>query len=529
MTAPGPAITHLAMRQVRRGGLTVLGISAGMTAFIAASFAGVVADPSAAAGLRSIAGNAAIRTLFGEPVALDHAGGFTVWRVGTVIAILLGTWAILAVTRITRGAEEARQWDLLLAGRVALRTLTARHLTVVAAAAALAGAAVAAALLLTTDRPAGALVHGAGIALIGLFCAATAALTAQLFTARAAASGTALAVLGAALLLRMIGDGVTGLAWLRWLTPLGLLEISSPYGENRVLPLVLLLATTAVITVAALLLAGRRDTADGLLAGASGGRHDRGLLTGVQAFAVRRVLLPLLAWTAGIVAYFLLIGLTAVAVTDFMAQNTTITDMAGQAGFGSLDQVEGFTAAIFAILALPVGAFAAVRMGTFVAAESDRRLTLLAAQPVSRVRLLGAETAATAAGMAGLVTVAALATWAGVAAAGGSLSAGAALRGTWNVLPVALLSLGAAVLAVGYAPRAVGVIGVLPTTGAFLLQVIADSVGAPGWVRDLSPFAHLAPAPLAPVDSTAAVIMLTLSALLAAAGAQGYRTRDLNG
>lgn len=241
------------------------------------------------------------------------------------------------------------------------------------------------------------------------------------------------------------------------------------------------------------------------------------------------MLLPLLAWTAGVLAYFLLIGLTAVSVTAFMAQNTTVSEMAGQAGFGSLDRVEGFTAAIFAVLALPVGAFAAIRMGTFVAAESDRRLTLIAAQPVSRVRLLGAEAAATASGMAALVTVAALAVWAGVTAAGGGLTAGAALRGTWNVLPVAMLSLGAAVFATGYAPRAVAAIGVLPTTGAFLLQIVADSAGAPGWVLDLSPFAHLAPVPLAPVGVTAAVVMLVIGAVLAAAGVQGYRIRDLSG
>ncbi|WP_328473646.1 hypothetical protein OHA21_13050 [Actinoplanes sp. NBC_00393] len=524
-----PAINRLAVRQVWPGSLIVLGISAGMTAVIAATHAGVTADPAAAAGLRNIAGNPAIRTLFGNPVALDHAGGFTVWRAGTPVAILLGTWAILTVTRITRGAEEAGRWDLLLAGRVALRTLTARHLTVVAAVAVLTGAAVTAALSLTADRPFGALLHGAGIGLIGLFSAATAALAAQLFAARATASGAAVGVLGGALLLRMAGDGVTGLAWLRWLSPLGLIEISSPYGENRVLPLVVLLLVTAGTGAAALWLAGRRDAAGGLLTAGAGGRANRGLLGGVHAFAVRRMLLPLLAWTAGVLAYFLLIGLTAVSVTAFMAQNTTVSEMAGQAGFGSLDRVEGFTAAIFAVLALPVGAFAAIRMGTFVAAESDRRLTLIAAQPVSRVRLLGAEAAATASGMAALVTVAALAVWAGVTAAGGGLTAGAALRGTWNVLPVAMLSLGAAVFATGYAPRAVAAIGVLPTTGAFLLQIVADSAGAPGWVLDLSPFAHLAPVPLAPVGVTAAVVMLVIGAVLAAAGVQGYRIRDLSG
>ena len=66
--------------------------------------------------LSALAENPAIRTLFGPPVALDDAGRFTVWRTGTVLAVLVGTWAVLAATRLTRGEEEAGRWDLLLAG-----------------------------------------------------------------------------------------------------------------------------------------------------------------------------------------------------------------------------------------------------------------------------------------------------------------------------------------------------------------------------------------------------------------------------
>ncbi|GAB3085994.1 hypothetical protein GCM10027186_53140 [Micromonospora schwarzwaldensis] len=72
-----------------------------------------------------------------------------------------------------------------------------------------------------------------------------------------------------------------------------------------------------------------------------------------------------------------------------------------------------------------------------------------------------------------------------------------ALAGTWNVLPVALLSLAAAVLAVGHAPQGVVAWGVVPTVGGFLLTVVADSVDAPGWVGGLSPYTHLAAVPSA--------------------------------
>jgi ABC-2 type transport system permease protein len=251
------------------------------------------------------------------------------------------------------------------------------------------------------------------------------------------------------------------------------------------------------------------------------------LLTSVETFAVRRVLRPLAGWMIGLGAYYLLIGLTAVSVTDFLRDNPALAGRATQAGFETLGSITGFAATLFAILALPVGAFTAVRMSSFIAAETDRRLTLLASAPVSRARLIGAEITATAAAAAVLVIGAALATSAGVTVMGGELAAGPALRGVWNIFPIVLLSLGAAVFAAGWVPRWAGLLGALPATGGFLLLVIAESVAAPSWVRDISPFAHLAPVPLTGPHVTASAALLIAAALLTGAGIAGYRRRDL--
>jgi ABC-2 type transport system permease protein len=524
--APGRAVTRLAIRQIRRSGLIVATLAVGMTALVAATFQQVITDPAAARSLEALTGNPAIRTLFGEPGALDTTGGYTVWRVGTAVGVLLAVWAILATTRITRGEEDAGRWDVLLAGRVPLRTVVVRHLGAVMLVPAATGCAISGALLLAGTPAPGALVHGAGTALLGLFAVAVAALAAQIFPARASATGTAVAVLGVGLLARMIGDGLTELSWLRWLSPFGLLALSSPYRQNHLAPLLVLFAATTAITAAAVAATGRRDVRGGLVAAASGRRARLGLLGSVETFAIRRVLRPLTGWAAGIGAYYLLIGLTAVSVTDFLADNPALADQAGRAGF-QLGAVAGFTATLFAILAMPAGGFVAVRLAAFVTAETDRRLTLLAAQPISRTRLLAAEIAATTGAATILVTVAGSATWAGIAATHGDLPLTAALHGAWNTLPIVLLSLGAAVFATGWAPRRVGVIGALPATGGFLLLVIAESIAAPAWVHDISPFAHLAPVPLTAVDWTASTAMLSLAVALTIAGAVGYRRRDL--
>ena len=526
---PGTAVTRLAVRQLRRSGLIVLALTAGMPALVASAYTSVMADPAAAGSIAKLAANPAIRTLFGEPIALDQAGGFTVWRVGTFVAVLLAAWAILATTRITRGEEDTGRWDILLAGQVPLTIVVARHLAAVMVFPVVSGGAVTTVLLLAGTDPVGAAVHGAGIGMLGLFFVAVAGLTAQVFPARSTATGTAVAVLGAGLLARMIGDGLTELGWLRWLSPFGLLARSEPYAQNRLLPLLILFAATVVLAYVAVAAAGHRDVRGGLVA-ATGGRRPRvALLSSVEAFAVRRMLRPLTGWALGIGAYYLLIGFTTMSVTDFLADNPALADEAARAGFTGLGAVEGFTATLFALLALPVGGFTAVRMSAFVAAEASHHLTLLTAQPVTRLRLLAAELAATTGGAVALVTVAGIAVWTGITATGGNLSLTAALAGAWNTLSIVLLSLGAATLATGWAPRATAFAGSLPATGGFLLLVIADSIGAPGWVRQLSPFAHLAPVPLTTVDWTTTLIMTGVGVVLAMVGTMGYQWRDLQG
>ncbi|MDI5940939.1 hypothetical protein QLR68_22925, partial [Micromonospora sp. DH15] len=253
----------------------------------------------------------------------------------------------------------------------------------------------------------------------------------------------------------------------------------------------------------------------------------RWLLSSVEAFAVRRAVRPLAGWSTGIGAYFLLIGLLADSLTGFLTDNPRFADLAAQAGFPGLDTVEGYVATLFALLAIPIGAFAATRLAAFAAAEHAGRLTLLHAGPVTRARLLTAEVATTVAGSAALAAVAAVATWIGATTVDADLPIAAALAGTANVLPVALLGTAAATLALGLAPRATAAIGMLPTAGGFLLTVTADSVRAPAWVGSLSPYAHLAAVPATTPNWTATAVMVAAAAALIAVGDRAYARRDL--
>jgi ABC-2 type transport system permease protein len=524
---PGAAVTGLAMRQVYRGALVVTVLAGGMSALVAGTYASTVGGSLDASSLAALAANPAIRTLFGEPHALDTPGGFTVWRTGTVVAVLAGMWGLLAATRITRGEEDTGRWDLLLAGRLPVARVVVRHIAVLVAAAFMAGAAVTSALLAVGTDTTGALLHGLGIALTGCFFAGAGGLAGQVWPARSASTGAAVALLVAGLLARMVGDGVAALSWLRWLTPFGLLEMSQPYAGNQWLPLIPLAAAAAALVLAGPFAATRRDLRGGWLNPPVGRPPRLALLGSVPAFAVRRTLRPLTGWSLGIAAYCLLIGLIAESMMEFLTENAQFADAAAQAGFADLGSVKGYAGTLLTLLAVPVGVFAAVRIATLAADEAGRRLTPLYAQPVTRRTVAGADAATAAGGATVLALVAATALWLGTAVTGADLPLTAALAGGVNGLSIAALCVGAALLALGLTPRLVGSIGSLPAVGGFLWLVIADSVAAPVWIVDLSPFAHLAAVPAQPPDWSGTAGMLAVAAGLTVAGLWAYQRRDL--
>jgi ABC-2 type transport system permease protein len=478
--------------------------------------------------LTALAENPAIRTLFGPPVGLDTVGGFTVWRTGTVLAVLVGIWAALTTTRLTRGDEEAGRWDLLLAGRLQLRSLVTRVLVVVVAASAVIGVAGGLGLVLAGAPVLGSVLFGACLAGTGMVGSALGVLAAQLFADRRSASGMAVAAILGGLLARMASDGVPALAWLAWLTPFGLLGRAVPFAEDRWLPLVALAVLVTALAAVAVGLASGRDVGRGRLAGRDRRTAPSRLLSSLPGLAVHRTRRPLAGWATGAMAYFLLIGLLATAMTDFLRDNPTFADLAAQAGFARLGSVEGYVSALYTLLAVVIGTFTASRVAATAADETAGRLALLYSRPVGRAQWAATEAAAVTLAAVGLAAAAGLAAWAGTAWVHAGLSLSDALTGALSVLPVALLCLGAALAALGWAPAAVLPIGVLPAAGGYLLLVLADTFGWPHAIRWFSPFAHLNAVPAEPWNVAGGLGMLAVGLALATAGCLGYVRRDLS-
>jgi ABC-2 type transport system permease protein len=275
----------------------------------------------------------------------------------------------------------------------------------------------------------------------------------------------------------------------------------------------------------AVLAAGRRDIRSGWIPTRVRRRPRLLLLGSHTGFALRRTVRATVGWSVALGAFFLLIGLVADSLTQLLRDNPRFAELAARAGYPNLGSPERYAAALFWLLALVTGGFGTVRLASFAADEAAGRLTLPLAGPVTRLRAVLAEVLAAGGGAVVLAVTAGTAIWAG----DGRLGWAAALAGAVNVLPVAAVSLGAAVCALGLLPRAVAAVGVLPAVGGFLLVTAGELVRVPGWLQWLSPYRHLAPVPAAGVDWAGAGGLVVVALALGVAGVAGFRRRDLRG
>ena len=227
----------------------------------------------------------------------------------------------------------------------------------------------------------------------------------------------------------MVADASSSLEWLRWASPLGWVEQLTPLTGPRPLALVPLAGTTAILAVAAVILAGRRDVGSGLLAPRGEARPHLRLLGSPEGLSVRLLRPSVLSWLSGIVVTALLVGYVSKAAGEAVTGSSIsqVLGRLGAKGSGATTYL-GLASLIVAVL---VAFLAASMVVALRAEEADGRLEALLVRPVSRVRWLVGRLWI---GMAALVlagALAGLATWLGTGSReGGSASGGSRRPGS---------------------------------------------------------------------------------------------------
>lgn len=471
--------------------------------------------------------NQAVVLFYGKAYDLLTVGGYSAWRVGGVLAIVAAAFGVMASVRALRADEELGRSETILATSVARRSYLRAALSAV----------LLQALALWAAETVGCLVGGlpvggsAYLALCGatmtLTFAAFGALISQLAATRRLALELGLSVVTVALVLRVVADTGSGVGWLRWLTPLGWAEAARPFTGAQPLVLLIPVAVSVGLVALTLRLAVARDIGTGVISARDARSPRLWLLSSPTAQALRSQWSMLATWTVAVGAFALIVGYLSKAATAKGAISKQLEQLFHKLGVGSLATASGYLGFAFLFFVVALAFFAAAQMAAAQREEDEGRLQTVLALRVSRERWLGGRLLLALAGAVVLSLVAAGCAMVGAAAVGVDVSLRGICEAALNCAATAVLFLGLSTLAFTVWPRAGVGIAYGLVLAAFLWEISGSLLGAPSWLVDLTPFAHLGLAPAAPFRLTSVVIIAAIGVATAGAGAVAFRRSDL--
>lgn len=461
-----------------------------------------------------------VNALYGTPQAPGYLGQITAWEGATYLLILSGVAAILLASRhaVSDEAEVVAPMggspaDIVRSGillGVSFGTGLALGLT----------------LLLTVFNA----IYGeyplGGSITLGLLAGGTFGvyflLTILLATVTADRRSTrqlAFIALACAVALRAVANSADT-TWLSWATPIGWLDISLPFTDDSLGPIILAGVLMVLFAVLSLALSRNREFREGtaLLNSRASRYHPPRSVLGL---IMREHRLSILIWsviTLGFGSYF---GMLSETLIDLIENDPVIARYFDRGG----ELLESY--AVFAVsLLCMLAAIAAIQILYSLGGEEDSgRLEMLLGSGASRRRAMMRSLMACAA-WAALLTV-------GIGLALGATSAMMFGRkemiryGLWaglTAIPgvLCILAICAALLAFGLRLRAAGW---LITIVAALISTLGRALKLPQWLQDSSPFAYASAGPSGHV--LAWVLMIAVALLCAVVAVSRYPRRDV--
>ena len=476
----------------------------------------------------AFAGNASVRLFYGRPLDLLSVGGYSAWRVGGILAIFAGGWGMLAAARALRAEEDSGRVELLAAEPVSRTRLFAASVLGCLAGVLVLWAALLVGLL-AGGLPAGGSAYLAlatvapALAFLGL-----GALACQLAPSRRVALELTGALLLLALVLRVVADTSTSLGWLRWVTPLGWSEELRAFAGPRPAVIVLPVALTLISLLGAGALWLGRDVDSGLLSTSEASRPRLRWLSSPTALAFREERWSLAGWLVGSGFFALIVGLISTSVAS-AGISSSLRRQLRTLGSISINRPSGYIGLSFLFFVLAFSLFACSQVASARHEEAEERLDVVLALPASRSRWLAGRLGLAVGGVIALSLAAGLLAWAGAAIQDAGIPLATMIEAGLNCAPAAILFLSIAALLYALVPRAATAAAFAVVSVTFVWQLLSAIVGAPGWLRELSPFEHVGLVPAQPLKGVAAAVMLAVAVLVGAAAVRAFSRRDLVG
>jgi ABC-2 type transport system permease protein len=476
----------------------------------------------------SFANNKAVVLFYGKAYDLLSVGGYSAWRVGGTLAIFAAIFGLLASVRALRTEEDAGRAELTLAGIVGRGPAFSASMVAIAGGVLLLWVAAFIGSLLG-GLPAGgsAYLALAVVSVVPVFVG-VGALASQLAPTRRIALELGGGAVAVCFVLRVIADTSSSLGWLRWTTPLGWAEELRPFTGAQPAVLVLPVIASALLIVASWRIAAYRDVGSGLLRAHDTAPPRFALLSSPTAQALRSESTTLIVWLASIGVFAFIVGVISKSISSAGISKQLERELQ-KLGSGSVLTPRGYIGFSFIFFVLATSLFAVSQVAAARHEEADERLETMLALPVARTRWLGGRLALAGAATAAISLLAGLLVWTGAVSQGVSLSLPKMIEAGANCLPVAILFLGIAAVAYALVPRATAGIAYGLVAVAFLWQLFGSLLGAPRWLVDATPFAHLGFVPAQPFRGGAAAVMIAIGVLAGLVGIAFFRRRDLTG
>lgn len=443
------------------------------------------------------------------------------------VYLLAALMNIMLVTRHTRLEEQSGRAELVRAnvtGRHAGLTAALVVATITNVLATL--VVLAAQLAVGFDGP-GVLLVAGSVGTVGTAFAGITAVTVQLSGFSRAAAGLAGLVLGAAFVLRAVGDmAAIGGSAFSWASPLGWAAQTAPFVLDRWWPLLLLLALGVASFLLAFQLQRRRDLGAGLFAARPGSPSATAALGTPWGLAARLQRGPALAWGIAIVAMAVIDALFAQVMID------SVEDLpdAFKDVFGADALLPGYIAFLAVLSGYLTAAYIVYAVQSLRGEEQSGRAEVVLATPTSRAAWAGGHYAVIALVATAIMVIAGLLAGLGAAAVTGDWGLlGDTALAHLNLIPAVLVVLGVCALLHGWAPGLLAPVGWALVAVMVFVGNFAAMLDAPGWVHDLSPLSHPANHPVEDIEIVPLLVLAAVAALGVVLGLVGLRRRQVVG
>lgn len=500
-------------------------VIAGMAAFIGDYYKTLFTTPADLQKFANVAQAPAMASLVGviaHPATLGGAAWCKGWM---FLSLMLGIGMVYLVTRNLRGDEETGRLELMRAHPLGVHSPLLSATILTSGVAVVSGLGVALGMIAVGRggvppfdiAPGGAFAFGASIAAMGLLGVGIAALTNQLAPSGGAASGLGIVVFLVFYVVRMAGD-LSSLTALLWASPIGWGELVDPWGDNRVLPLVLMVVLAGVMVVIGWRLEARRDMGDSVVSSGIGPSHASKFTQTVPGLGARTQRASMVVWLIAIMGFGALLGSV---MNQFPSLLQGMSSGAGMSDNAMSDM-------IVSLVALAVGVFAVQSASALRSDEERGVLESQLAASVGRIswalqRLVVTFVAVVVLLFAGGAMIGAV--WA--------LSDGDASHFGWSLgalmvhLPAALILIGVAVMGLGWWPKQATAVSWTVVGVLWAVVIVGVALRLPDAVMKALPFIGGPHWPATGGDWAKAGIYLVVAAVLIVAGLIGFRRRDV--